>query len=351
MEKRIVRHLLFWIAYLAFEIYTEYLWFLSQHPQLGLPRCFSIAFQAEMLVGIVIKLPLVYVSFYLLNRYTITFPDRRKLISSLSAVLILFSVSAHFLDIYVAVPYIYNYILEVEFFGYQGLINSFMDKVFIVGIAIALKQYMATQRLRVREQLLVKEKLGTELNFLKSQINPHFLFNTLNNIYALARKKSDETADVVLRLSKLLRFVLYETREQKISIAREIQFLNDYIELEKIRYNERLHISFTSQTDEEDAKILPLILVPFVENAFKHGASESTAAIVIKIHLELKDSRLVFVVENNFESDSLVNATEGIGLRNLRRQLELTYSGFSMETVADGTNFKAQLILDLKQQL
>jgi|SRR6218665_476126 len=346
MEKKVARHLLFWIAYLAFEIYTEFLWFLSQHPQLQLKECFYYAAQAETLVAVVIKLPLVYLSFCLLNRYTVLFPNKFKLVLSLSAALVVFSILAHVLDVYITIPYICKNLVTIDFFGYQWLINSFMDKIFIVGVAIALKQYSATQKLRIREQLLIKETLVTELNFLKSQINPHFLFNTLNNIYALARKKSDDTADVVLRLSKLLRFVLYEARHQKISISREVQFLHDYIELEKIRYNKRLRISFVEDTDAPDTAILPLILVPFVENAFKHGASESTSEIIIKIDLSLKNGMLIFNVENTFEPESQKGIIEGIGLRNLRRQLELTYPDFNLRTITLGNNFIATLTLD-----
>ena len=115
----------------------------------------------------------------------------------------------------------------------------------------------------------MRKKLETELQFLKSQTNPHFLFNTLNNIYALARKKSDSTADAVMKLSKLLRFMLYESQKKFISITDEIQVLDDFIELEKIRYGEKLQLIFNKSIDNESHPIAPLILLPFVENAFK----------------------------------------------------------------------------------
>lgn len=350
MQQKAIRHLLFWIAYLAFETYTEFLWIISQFRELNYWAGFRIAFEAETVTAIVVKLPLVYASFYFLNRYTIVVTNKWKLAASLSVILLLFSVFGHFLTVDVLVPYIYENRFQVEFLGFMGVLNSFMDKVFIVGVAIALKQYNASQKLRVREQLLVKEKLATELNFLKSQINPHFLFNTLNNIYALARKKSDETPDVVLRLSKLLRFVLYEAQNQKITISREIQFLNDYIALEKIRYGERLRIDFHPQTDNENTLIMPLILVPFVENAFKHGAGESTADVSIIIHLKLEKAQLSFVVENTFERESQTEISDGIGLGNLRRQLELTYPDFNLATQSEGATFKAMLEINLNQQ-
>lgn len=295
---------------------------------------------------------MVYIMFYFLSKYTVAAPNRWKLIFSISAILILFSILAQIIIVYLFLPTLYNAINIVEIFGYQGIINSFMDKVFIVCLAIALKQMSNSQRFREREGLLIRENLETELSLLKSQINPHFLFNTLNNIYSLARKKSDKTPEVVLKLSKLLRFVMYETKHQYIPISKELDFLMDYIELHKIRYDERLNITFEYDLDDVNTLIMPNILTPFVENAFKHGASQSTKPAYIIIDLKLAKNVLYFKVENSIEPYTMeYEKVEGIGLKNLQRQLELMYQDFNIQIKNGNEKFSAVLSLNLNLKI
>lgn len=294
---------------------------------------------------------MVYLMFHFLSKYTVEKSNRWKLVISLSTLLIVFSVLAQLIVVYLLLPTIYKDINITETFAFQGMINSFMDKVFIACVAIALKQMSNSQRLREKEGLLVKEKLKTELNLLKSQINPHFLFNTLNNIYSLARKKSDKTPEVILKLSKLLRFVMYETKHQYISVEKELEFLKDYIELHTIRYDDRFKIDFKYELDDLNAQIMPNILTPFVENAFKHGASQSTMFSDITIDLRLFRNELYFRVENSFEPNSMQNEEKGIGLNNLRRQLELMYSDFNLQTSKENLRFIAELSLNITHRV
>lgn len=350
MQKRWIKHLFFWLAYHSFEVYTDFLWMLNQY-NLSVWEAFKMSFIAETVILMAIKLPMVYIMFHFLSKYTVERPNRWKLVFSLSTILILFSILAQLIIVYMLLPTIYKDVNIVETFAFQGIVNSFMDKVFIACLAIALKQMSNSQRLRDREQLLIKEKLGTELSLLKSQINPHFLFNTLNNIYSLARKKSDKTPEVVLKLSKLLRFVMYETKHQYISVGKELEFLKDYIELHKIRYDDRLKINFNYELDDLNAQIMPNILTPFVENAFKHGASQSTMLSFIIIELKLAENELYFKVENSFEPIEITEEEEGIGLKNLNRQLELMYKNFNLQTKKENQKFTAELSLNLSQKL
>ncbi|MGV3695798.1 sensor histidine kinase [Flavobacterium sp.] len=348
MENRWKRHLLFWIAYLAFEVYADYVWMSITYKQLSSWELFGMCFIPEIILVLVIKIPLVYSSFYFLRLFSIDKPNNFKLISLMTGVVLLFTVMAQLIDSYVFNPFIYSRIDILPSGDFRIFLNSFMDKIFVVGIAIALKLYFESQRLLQREHLLVKEKIETELNFLKSQINPHFLFNTLNNIYSLARKKSDTTADVVLKLSKLLRFVLYESQNKKIAVEREIHFINDYIELEKIRYDERLQVTFNHSIDNPGSEIAPLLLIPFVENAFKHGASETTSKAFVIIDLKLAQGKLDFSISNSIENDLATSKdNEGIGLRNLRRQLEILYPDFDLKINRGETEYKAELSLNL----
>src|SRR5688500_346440 len=182
----------------------------------------------------------------------------------------------------------------------------------------------STQKLRI-------EKQEAELNYLKSQTNPHFLFNTLNNIYSLARDKSDLAPESIMKLSKILRYMLYEAGGQYIAIEQEIKIMNDYIALEKLRYDETLHINFNYDIEDMKQALPPLLLIPLVENAFKHGVSETRHRPFVDIHISVNKRQLVFIVKNSVESVMEEHGVkENIGLSNLRRQLELLYKEYSL---------------------
>lgn len=192
---------------------------------------------------------------------------------------------------------------------------------------IKLKQ--AAQQLRIQKQ-------EAELNYLRSQTNPHFLFNTLNNIYSLARDKSDLAPESILRLSKILRFMLYETGGDFISIEQELKIMNDYIALEQLRYDDSLRINFNHNIEDMKQSLPPLLLIPLVENAFKHGVAETRNQPFIDIHLSVIKRQLTFVVKNSSEGTVEETAVkENIGLSNVRRQLELLYTDYQL-TVQQG---------------
>ena len=203
-------------------------------------------------------------------------------------------------------------------------------------------------RLRQAEQQLRIEKQAAELNYLRSQTNPHFLFNTLNNIYSLARDKSDIAPESILRLSKILRFMLYETSGAFISVEQELKIVSDYIALEKLRYDESLHINFNYDVEDMKQSLPPLLLIPLVENAFKHGASETRGNPFVDIHLSIRNRQLMFVVKNSTEEnrDERI-AKENIGLSNLRRQLQLLYTDYDLSVQHVDSMFNAILKINL----
>lgn len=222
-----------------------------------------------------------------------------------------------------------------------------IETAFPAGLLVAMQFVNSQLVAKEREKQLLKDKLTTELQLLKNQMNPHFLFNTLNNIYSLTRKKSDEAPEVVLKLSALLSFMLYESGSNTISIEREIAFLEDYISIQQIRYTDQLTLTFTKELDDPAQQIAPLLLLPLVENAFKHGASENQFASFIKLHLRLKNGELLFEIENSFEQSDLNRQPVMIGLSNTSRQLELLY-GEQQLTVDNTSNiFKVQLFINL----
>lgn len=193
----------------------------------------------------------------------------------------------------------------------------------------------------------MKEKLKTELKFLRNQTNPHFLFNTLNNIYALARKKSDEAPEAIMKLSKLLRFMLYDAAKPLITIGDEIKLLEDYIDLEKMRYKNKLTVDFSKQIDNEQQLIAPLLLLPFVENAFKHGTSESRFASFIHFEVKLCGGILKFWIKNTKEIDGQECTNTNIGLANVKRQLELLYDEYDIQVINEASLFIVLLTINL----
>ncbi|MDB5024459.1 MAG: histidine kinase [Mucilaginibacter sp.] len=203
-------------------------------------------------------------------------------------------------------------------------------------------------QLKLSAQQLRLEKREAELNYLRSQTNPHFLFNTLNNIYSLARDKSELAPESILRLSGMLRFMLYETGGDFIAIEHEVRIISEYLELEKLRYDDSLRINFNYDIEDMKQAVPPLLLVPLVENAFKHGVSETRDNPSADIHLSVNQRQLVFLVKNSTEeSTGEPVVRENIGLSNLRRQLELQYTDYSLNVRQGPAQFTATLKINL----
>ncbi len=196
--------------------------------------------------------------------------------------------------------------------------------------------------------LLQAEKSDTELKLLKSQINPHFLFNALNNIYSLTVTKSDHAPDLLLKLSSMLRYVLYEGNDNRVPLASEIKYIEDYITLQKLKDDEISNIEFTNEGDI-DYFIPPMLLIPFVENAFKHSKVEDLVNGWIKINLQVKDTKqLIFSVENSLPSELETDKTGGIGIDNVRRRLELLYGdNCTLEITDTNDSFHVHLNIPL----
>jgi len=231
----------------------------------------------------------------------------------------------------------------------EGELSSMMGysagSVFFFAIIRHTYDYI---RLRQAAQQLRIEKQEAELNYLRSQTNPHFLFNTLNNIYSLARDKSDMAPESILRLSKILRFMLYDTNGDYVAIEQELKVISDYIALEKLRYDDSLRVNFSHSIEDMKQALPPLLLIPLVENAFKHGAAETKDRPFVDIYLSVNKRQLEFVVKNSAENEpEEANVKENIGLSNLRRQLELLYKDYNLSVQRDTSVFVATLKINL----
>lgn len=194
---------------------------------------------------------------------------------------------------------------------------------------------------------LKNEKSKAELALLKSQINPHFLFNTLNNLYGLTVEKSDEAPEVVLKLSDMLSYTIYEGKENLVPLKNEVTYLENYIALHKIRHHENLDIIFNSQITGS-YKIAPLLFIILLENAFKHGVERLTENRYIHMDLIAEDDTVLFSIENNFEMNNSPNKTKGIGLENLKERLKIIYPKKSVLNIEQTeTVYKATLKINM----
>jgi LytS/YehU family sensor histidine kinase len=197
---------------------------------------------------------------------------------------------------------------------------------------------------------LEKEKLEAELKFLKSQIHPHFLFNTLNNLYALTLKKSDLAPDMVIQLSNLLEYMLYTGKESEVMLHDELNQIKGYIDLEKLRFGKRLNVRLMIDEQIDGLLISPLILLPFVENSFKHGPGNDQKSPFIDIRAEIRNRSLHFSISNSYINDSgkFERYTERIGLKNVRRRLELIYpERHKLDITQEHDIFRVDLNLEL----
>ncbi|MEN8126145.1 MAG: histidine kinase [Bacteroidota bacterium] len=201
--------------------------------------------------------------------------------------------------------------------------------VFIVSFVSLLNNNFKTisknkelQNKILETQLQIKEQ---ELNYLKKQIHPHFLFNTLNTIYGFALKQSKNTPDIILKLSNLLDYILYQVNKPKVSLKEEVLHIKEYIELEKIRFQDTLKVSFSVNDIPDEKQIAPMLLIPFIENAFKHG-SLIDGFLNVDIKVNLIEDQLQFSIKNSILSDDLKHGKAGIGLENIKKRLNLLYN-------------------------
>jgi two-component system, LytTR family, sensor kinase len=343
---RVILHILFWLAYLPLNasmacviqgatIYDN-LW----------PTMIGEA------TTLFTKASLVYFIFYVVIPKYLDRASPTKLILMVLGGFVGAVLLYRLVDVYIY----YGLILRQDGGAVLSEINiplALFDLFVTTTAATTIKMVRVGYRQLENQQELVQEKLKAELDFLRTQTNPHFLFNTLNNLYGLARKKSEKAPQGIMMLSKILRFMLYDCKAPRIPLINEVKMLQDYIELEKLRYDERLTVQFDQQLDNSGTLVAPLMLLPFVENSFKHGAHSSTDAALIKISLKLQRQQLEFTVENTFDTPATLNPqadeAHGIGLRNQTRQLELLYPGrHTLELGSKDNWYRARLYIDLR---
>jgi two-component system, LytTR family, sensor kinase len=339
---RIALHLLFWLVYLPLNAVVN-----CNLNQLPVEQAFMTALGGEAF-SLPVKLLLVYVIFYyIIPQYS----ERNKVSKLIGVTLLTFLVATLIYRLSVAWIYfpLFHPEAPFDFFNPKGLVLTAFDLFITLAAAVPIKLIRLHYKSLEFEQELIREKLESELHFLRAQTNPHFLFNTLNNLFVLARKKSDVTPDAIMMLSKIMRFMLHDCRAPRIPLSNEVRVVRDYIELERLRYNDRLVVDYKEDIDNSEEQVAPLMLLPFVENSFKHGAGNTTGKVRIDVQLQLHAKRLHFRVQNTIDPDAPPSlAKSGIGLGNVQRQLELIYPGkYRLDFGPKGDVYLVELSIDL----
>lgn len=247
-----------------------------------------------------------------------------------------------------------NYVTSHAFEdGNPNFMSEVVAELFLVTIFLIIttlltftRDSMALQDTRIRMKEIERQKIEAELRALKSQVNPHFFFNTLNSLYSLSLDKSEKTPEMILKLSDLMRYLIYETRDDLVPISKQLDFLRSYVYLEKLRSPENLDLHFDIRGSHTETPADPLLFIAFVENAFKHGLKGRKEQAFIRIFFDLtEEGKISFAIENNFEpKDQEIKDKEGIGLANVKKRLDLMYPGrYKLDIREDENIFRVNL--------
>ncbi len=231
------------------------------------------------------------------------------------------------------------------------ILSTIFINAFFAGLAIFVNFTEAWFRTQKLKQELENERLQSELKMLRFQVNPHFLFNTLNNIYTLVYKKADTAPEAVLKLSALMRYMLYEADTNRVPLQKELNYITNFVELQKLRLASHQKVTFTITGTANSHEIAPLLLIPFIENAFKHSATASKKSNVA-IDLSITKEKLVFTCKNDFNNQKASTLHSGVGLKNAEKRLQLLYpNSHFLHIGSDNNQFTVELTINWKNSL
>src|SRR5687768_10128330 len=309
-------HVLFWLSCL---IYEAFIWGMVDGEYIE-----RLAFSS-------IELPIKIIAAYFTLYYIIDkllLPRKYTLfVFVLVLSMLVFGITLLTISYYTVYPTFYPQGLQVPVLYFPKILIAIFSIYSVVAIVASYHLGKHWYNHQLASEQLEKEKLESELKLLKSQINPHFLFNTLNNLYALAINQSKRTPETVHKLSELMSYMLYDSNQNEVSLKKELHYIENYISLEKLRYESRLDISVNVYSDLDGIMIAPLMILPFIENCFKHGVSKQITHSWIRIDISTNDNMLDIKIENSKNPDEVNNKKpiSGIGLQNVRKRLELIY--------------------------
>lgn len=331
---KIFPHVLFWLL-----LWALFVWSDGSHAEKG-----SVALTE--FIHIVFYIGLIYFNLYVLIPSYLN-NEKFWLYTLYLVAVVLIGTFLKILTLYLR----YHEFPEIQFQLLQNQTWIFISNFLITSSSTVFKIISDWIRHQTEKRELERRSMQSELKFLKTQINPHFLFNTLNNLYALTLKKSDLAPDIVLKLSDMMRYMLYECNEKLVPLQKEIIYLQHYIDLEKLRFGNKERMHFSVEGDVKDQKIAPLILIPFVENAFKHGLKSSVQEnAYFYCYLIIENNHLEFTVINSKPELPVAEKDRfgGIGLVNVQRRLNLLYPDkYTLKIKNTKEEYSVKLTLEL----
>jgi LytS/YehU family sensor histidine kinase len=338
IQNRIFLHSLFWI--ISFFILLQHFSISSEVSLID--YIFTALFHVSIITS-------VYINLYLLIPKLLDKQHYLVYIISLAALFVLFY-GLHVFTFDILSEIIFPDYYLITFYSYVELLKYFVIYIGLTTLFMLSKYWFELLESKKKLAETEKEKIQNELKALKAQVNPHFLFNSLNTIYSLALKKSEETPSVILKLSDVLRYMIYESNEKLVDLKSEVEFIYNYIDLQKLRIQNPESIKFYVQGQVANQKIAPLILVVFIENAFKHGIKGDVELQFIRIRLNVTQNEIEFEIENNRGTSEELGGSKfkGLGLENVKRRLELMYPGkHELEISNNHDKFMIHMILQL----
>ena len=339
--------IIFWVLYFSFNVLRWAIYYDN----------FDYSLKTN-LIGFPLHIGLVYLNiYYFMPRYVYFRKYITYILAVLSVVFLATELKFYLTKFLIDTSNSPENLIQGATASINYIIVNMLGEIYVISFVTAIK--ITIDRLRESSKIheLQKRQLKTELRFLRSQISPHFFFNTLNNIYALTLEKSDKAPNVILKLSELMRYLLYTTNKKKQNLKNEIDCIQNYIELERIRFDDKLNVNMTVMGGLEGCNIPPMLLVPLIENCFKHGANNSLGKIMINIEVKVVDQVLYFSVENSvpeFKEHSKKQIKEaGIGLSNVKKRLALGYdqNDYELLILEKNSIFKVNLKLNLSNKI
>lgn len=327
---RVIHHVLFWSLYLSYALFIHF---------------FTIGFGGLQWLPFIMLIDGITIYFnieFLTPKYLI----HRKLVPYffLTSVSLLFNIGVNFgLQHFVFNEFYCNTIYSCLRQQSYSIIFSLVFLVIAIGLKLLKLNFQSLEKIKN----LKETNINTELDYLKTQVNPHFLFNTLNNIKVLITINQQKATETLIKLSGLLRYQLYDCSEEKVLLTSELKYLQNYLDLQRIRVN-NARIDFNSEGNFQGVLIYPFIFIPFIENAVKHGLEGSNEEAILKVNIKLLNKTLIFIVENTKNNAKTENG--GIGLVNVKRRLDILFPQNHNLEIADSDDiYKVKLTINLEQ--
>ncbi|MEN0004954.1 MAG: histidine kinase [Bacteroidota bacterium] len=337
--ERLSRHLFYWSAWTIF---------LSVVNAVMMPFWTYWQWLAFELSVLPVKIGFSYlVAYWLLPKYL--YP--RRYLAFLASYLFFFVVFSGLL-IVVDINFVYPVILKQKIYNgfFADAVHWCIQLIHISGLVVAIKFLQNFRHEQARLFALQKEKIETELKYLKNQVRPHFLFNTLNSLYGMVLENHPNSAESIVTLSDMMSYMLYESEEEYVSLQRELQHIQDYIQMEKLRYQRKLLLEVEWPEAMPDLLIVPHLLLPFVENAFKHGPGKNPMQSSIYVSVQVSGNMLELCIQNTYKSDAIgEQGASGIGLETVQKRLQMRYPNRYQLRIEANELYEVYLQVELEQ--